>query len=289
MTNTNVLIKAVQSPVAHWIVLAGLAWAYFDVAEIIKSCQSCWSLVIALGPWAVVSVVHLILGYKGRRRLEEDLAKTTETVAQPPVELVGDSDSAAQKMTDLLRNVLAHEGETSLYYYGAAGFIGYPTQWANLYKEVCGKDNVKLVRLVDLKKVPELENNVLGKMDETLRKKDLEEYNTWIETHRDNLDEDKEKGRGHERGNSLYDFEGAPLWKYGIHVVVFGERDIAITFVTGDMPEKKEEQRNAIIIRDQEKIAKAITRSIRWQRGRLRLQAKTCTDLAKILTGGTQS
>jgi hypothetical protein len=85
--------------------------------------------------------------------------------------------------------------------------------------------------------------------DEGDIKTDVKKYIKFLETHSKEL---KKFGKR----NKFYNFEGAPIWKYGIHHIIFDRKHVAIIFLTaGDV-------KNAIFLRNRPDIAEALITSL---------------------------
>ena len=160
------------------------------------------------------------------------------------VEFCDNVEHVETKMTNLL-----NETQECLYYYGGAGFIGDSPIWLKLLDGKLKNEKIKFVRLIDLKSLEEMKEVLKRMKHEDEIKKDVEKYKKFLETHSENL---KISGKR----NKFYDFEGAPLWKYGIHHLIFDRKHVAIVFLTaGDV-------KNAIFLRNCPDIAQALGNSI---------------------------
>jgi hypothetical protein len=171
-------------------------------------------------------------------------------------------------MLKILKSVPQKKGDKSLYYCGAAGFIGDYKDWRDLMEKVMKTKEVTLKRLIDLKEYGEIKDVFTDLKKEEEMKQELKKYLDWLKLH-------KEYIVTWDENNFFYDFEGAPLWKYGIHVIVFNKKDIALVFLS------KDESRNAILIRNRPEIGEAITNCIDWHGNQL--QAKGYRVTAKKL------
>lgn len=155
------------------------------------------------------------------------------------------NDEVLKEATKLLRGV-----KTSLHYYGGIGFIGKHPDWEKAYDEKLNDDRITIVRFLDAKKVRDIKTMLeRNKISRTIIDADEQGYVKWLETHARNL---KERGKD----NFFFDFEGAPIWKYGIHYIIFDEKDVVITFLSSMTT------RSAIFIRDCPDTAKALVESL---------------------------
>lgn len=138
----------------------------------------------------------------------------------------------------------------SFYYYGGAGFIGKQTKWREAYQEKLLTDKVKIYRFLDAKPATEMKN-MLNKieMSEDYTKEAIDDYVTWLNTHSENLQK-------REKANFFYDFRGAPIWKYGIHCMIFDKKHVIIPFLSSA------QTRSAVVIRDCPKMAETIVGSL---------------------------
>lgn len=212
-----------------------------------------------MGVWAVVVGLVVALGvciYCWRR----DLASKVRGVPT-----VLENEEVPKEATKLLRGV-----KKSLYYYGGIGFIGEHPEWKKAYDEKLKDDRIKIVRFLDAKKVRDittmLESNRIARK---IIKDDKREYTTWLETHARNL---KERGIN----NFFFNFEGAPIWKYGIHYIIFDEKDVVITFLSSMTT------RSAIFIRDCPDTAEALVDSLDSLARDLQLKEKSGNDLSAL-------
>lgn len=157
-----------------------------------------------------------------------------------------------------------------LYYYGGIGFIGRHPGWQKAYKNKLKDDRIRIVRFLDAKKVHDIKTMLeSNRMSKKIINDDEKEYVTWLETHSKNL---RERGSN----NFFYDFEGAPIWKYGLHCIVFDEKDLVITFLSSMTT------RSAIFIRDCPEIAKALVESFEWLRDNFKLEEKNADQIAAL-------
>lgn len=181
------------------------------------------------------------------------------------VEICTRKEDVEKKMTDLLK-----ESEESLYYHGGAGFVGAYQPWRDELEKKLKNEKIKIVRLIDLKTPNEMKKTLkeTGK-DEKDIKSEVDEYTAWLGLHARNL-------KSRVAWNAFYDFDGAPLWKYGVHQIIFDEMHVVIVFLSAG------EVRNAIFIRNRPDVADALVKSIDWVVELLHLESKTSEELEKI-------
>lgn len=152
-----------------------------------------------------------------------------------------------QKIIDVLTNYLK-KTHKSLYYFGGAGFIGESKIWRNVFAQKLQDSEVKIVRLLDLKKPEEL-RPLLSKLYGENTEDEVEDYRRWLKTHAECI---KKTGS---LNNFFYSYEGAPIWKHGMNYIIFDKKIVAI--VTPGI----QIERRVIIIRSS-KIAEAFIDSI---------------------------
>jgi uncharacterized membrane protein len=191
--------------------------------------------------------------------------KPTALEGLDAVEICTGMEDVEQRMTDLLK-----ETKESLYYHGGAGFVGAYQPWRQALDEKLNNETIKIVRLIDLKTPNEMKKILkeTGK-DEKDIKSEVDEYTAWLGLHARNL-------KSRVKWNAFYDFDGAPLWKYGVHQIIFDEMHVVIVFLSAG------EVRNAIFIRNRPDVADAMVKSINWVVRSLHLESKTSEELEKI-------
>ena len=205
-----------------------------------------WSLITKInGPWpvfvAVLLVAEGILGFWFFQADTMDerciagsimalilialliaivrIAPTNQDI-EPTVEFSNNMEHVETKMINLLNKT-----QECIYYYGGVGFIGDFPDWRNALDAKLKSEKIKFVRLIDLKSLEKMNEVLKPIKDEDEVKKDVESYITFLKTHSKNL---KYSGKL----NKFYNFEGAPLWKYGIHHIIFDRKHVAIVFLT---------------------------------------------------------
>lgn len=165
---------------------------------------------------------------------------------------------------------LLKETEKDLCYYGGSGFMGKHEEWKNAYEKKLHDEDIRIMRFLDAKSVGDiktmLDNNRIAK---TKIKRDTNEYKTWLETHSKNL-----VARG--ENNYFFDFKGAPIWKYGIHVIIFDEKHIVIPFLSSM------KTRSAIFIRDCPEIARELVKSLVFLKDNFKLEDKNAEQVAAL-------
>ncbi len=160
--------------------------------------------------------------------------------------------------------------KSNLYYYGGMGFIGRHPEWQKAYKDKLKDDRIRIVRFLNAKKVHDIKTMLeRNRISKRIINDDTKEYVTWLKTHAENL---KERGSN----NYFFDFEGAPIWKYGIHCIVFDEKDVVITFLSSMTT------RSAIFIRDCPEIAKALVESFVFLKDNFKLEEKDAEQVAAL-------
>jgi hypothetical protein len=154
----------------------------------------------------------------------------------------------------------------SLYYFGGSGFIGDYQHWREeLDKKLCKKE-IKIVRLMDVKNPSEMRNLLQGVLPDNEIENEIKKYKEWLTTHAKRL-------KSRVENNYFYDFDGAPIWKYGTHYIVFDEKHLIVVFLTeGD-------RRKAIFIRNRPDIAAPLVKSIDYVVHVLKTKELSAQDL----------
>jgi len=206
-----------------------------------------WGIVIVLGAALVVSIY---LRYRqtptGRLELLEGDAVLIEATA------------------------LLKETEKDLCYYGGSGFMGKHEEWKNAYEKKLHDEDIRIMRFLDAKSVGNIRTMLKkNRIAETKINRDTSEYKTWLETHSKNL-----VARG--ENNYFFDFKGAPIWKYGIHFIIFDEKHIVIPFLSSM------KTRSAIFIRDCPEIARELVKSLEFLKDNFKLQDKNAEQVAAL-------
>ena len=197
--------------------------------------------IVVLALWVVLLLGLLIIQSV---TYSEHLQKRGSETRSGSIELIPKEEDVKRKATELLEN-----SKDSLYYYGGSGLIGDHEEWENeLYKKLKEKE-FRIVRLMDLSSSLEIEKMLNGVMPQEKIKEVIGKYKKWLKIHVERLEYSFEN-------NELYDFEGAPCWKYGIHYMIFDKKNLLILFLTdGD-------KRKAILIRDNKEIVTPLLKSI---------------------------
>lgn len=209
-----------------------------------------WGIVMVLGAALIVS---LYLRYRQMPRTKLYIREGYDVLTEA---------------TELLRKTEKH-----LCYYGGSGFIGKHGEWKNEYEKKLRDEDIRITRFLDAKSVGQirtmLENNRISK---TKIERDTTEYEAWLQTHSDRL-----RTRG--ENNYFFDFEGAPIWKYGIHCIIFDEKHVVIPFLSSM------KTRSAIFIRDCPEMAKALVTSLMFLKDNFKLEEKDAEEVAALANG----
>lgn len=206
-----------------------------------------WGIVMVLGAALIVS---FYLRYRQMPRAKLYLQE---------------GDDVLTEVTELLKKT-----EKDLCYYGGTGFIGKHKEWKNAYEKKLHDEDIRIMRLLDAKSVGEI-RTMLGnnRIAETKIDRDTTEYKDWLQTHSYNLE-----ARG--QNNYFFDFVGAPIWKYGIHCIIFDEKHVVIPFLSSM------KTRNAVFIRDYPEMAKALVKSLVFLKDNFRLEQKDAKQVAAL-------
>jgi hypothetical protein len=122
-----------------------------------------------------------------------------------------------------------------LYYYGAVGFVGESRAWRDALKSRLGTPNFNVTRLIDLTACKQVLDGLQGTGEDT--NTIIRQYNGWLDTHTEYV--------ASKYSSRLYDIDGAPVWRYAIHVLIFDRRHVVLVF-----PSDTSMQKSAIIVRD---------------------------------------
>lgn len=192
-----------------------------------------WVIWIHLGAWAFVMALALALmvsiWFYYRRRVR----------SAPYLKEGKGAQIEATKLLETTKEIL--------YYYGGVSFISDSDEWhAEYMKKLQGKTIIR--RFLDVKSLEGMRKMLKGALHEEDISKTIEDCNKWHKTHCENLQTRAEH-------NCFYHFEGAPIWRYGLHCIIFDEKHVVMPFASG-------KSRDAVFIRDCPKIAKALTRCL---------------------------
>ena len=199
-------------------------------------------IILLLGLWALMVSVRLI--------------------SMTPTKFFDKEEDAANKAIKQLKKV-----KKSLYYLGGAGFIGDNEVWKKELVEKMDKADITFVRLIDLKSLKEMEE-ILKCAGEKKAREYTKNYKKWLEIHRENLKDSF-------TNNFFHDFDGAPIWKFGLNLLIFDKKNILMVFLSS------EDKKNAIFIEDS-RSAEAITNYIDWLRSSLQLRRVTDKELEEM-------
>jgi hypothetical protein len=196
-----------------------------------------WGLAI----WGLFALSALIvIGTAAFIRANKEIAR---------VRFEPDASLVAAEATKMLK-----AAKKSLYYYGGIGLISDCAEWSTVYRKKAQEETFRIVRLMDLKTPSEM-----GTLLAKIRAKDAEagkwyraemvKYNDWIESH-EAFFEDRSR-------NSIFEsFDGAPIWKYATHYLIFDRRHVVVIFLN------EAGGKNALFIRDHRQVASAMVESI---------------------------
>lgn len=215
--------------------------------------------IIVLGILLAVMFYLSVKREKKVKELEEKVDKGGKIVF---IDNEKDAKSTAIKLLE--------KTEKTLYYFGAAGFIGDDTVWKDTLEEKMGLKKVKFVRVIDLK-YPKYLKEILkkgGKLEKDKIEDDIHKYKQWLNLHSKYLTD-------HPQNNTFFNFDGAPLWKYGLNYLIFDEKDLAIVFLSEDA------KKVAAFIYDSREIAEALISYIDWITGLLGKEIRD-TDLKEF-------
>ena len=121
---------------------------------------------------------------------------------------------------------------------------------------------------MDVESVDKMRDMLKDTMEEAATNEEIEAYKQWLTTH-------SEKLKHSIANNQFYNFEGAPIWKYGIHFIIFDKKHLATPFYSGEV-------RSAIFIHDCPEIATALADSMDWLKDVLQPKGLSSDDLATL-------
>lgn len=203
------------------------------VLSILGPVATVWAIWIHLEVWALVMALALALlvsvwlYYKRRIRAVPYLKEGKEAQIE------------ATKLLETTKEIL--------YYYGGVSFISDADEWhAEYTKKLQGQTIIK--RFLDVKSREDTRKMLKGALGKGDIDKAIEDWSKWHTTHCENLETRAEH-------NHFYHFEGAPIWRYGLHCIIFDEKHIVMPFASG-------KSRDAVFIRDCPNIAKALARCL---------------------------
>ncbi len=214
------------------------------VVGILGPVATVWAIWTYLQVWALVMALALALivtfGFYFWRRIRS-------------VPYLKEGVEAGAEATKLLKAT-----NETLYYYGGVGFIGDTKEWRNEYKNKLASKTV-IKRFLDVEPI----ESIRKMLKDVLKEPDvaIQDYKEWISTHCEQLQITGQR-------NEFYDFEGAPIWRYGIHCIVFDEKHIILPFASG-------ERSCAVFIRNCPEIARAIKLCLDGLIGDFRLEPLT--------------
>lgn len=220
-------------------VLFATAFGVLGAAQdVFKGSSSIWASIILCAVFIFFLFVVLVL-----LKIDANIAKVTYVKSKKRAEYDAGRDDVVTTLVELLR-----KSQSSLYYFGGIGFIGDARPWKEEFKKKLNTPGFTVNRLIDLKTVDEMEDLLRGtdlKGDELSAA--IDKYARWLNIHAKNVNS---------LYNHLYDFDGAPIWKYSIHFIIFDKKDIAILFPTTDFIP------HAIVIEDCKQKAEGLCESI---------------------------
>lgn len=222
--------------------------------------------LLLIGMLLLALIILVIFGPR-ENKLPKTIKPTEKPIIppilEPKVEFCDNREHVEKKITNLLE-----ETKECLYYYGGAGFIGDYQPWQKELKKKLESEEIKFVRLIDLKSPEEMKEvlKMMNDVDEI--NEEVKTYITFLKTHSEYLKHSK-------KINDFYDFEGAPLWKNGIHHLIFDRKHVAIVFlIPGNI--------NAIFLHNYPDIAGALVTSIIYIKDIFNLKRITSEELEEM-------
>jgi hypothetical protein len=190
--------------------------------------------------------------------------------AMHTVRVLDDEGGVARVAVRLLK-----KSRRSLYYYGGAGLIGDATKWRSELLRKLETRDFTVKRLIDLKSAKQIQT-LLKQLPEIDRGDAVKRYDRWLATHADYLYP--------KYNNFFYDFEGAPIWRYAVHCLVFDRRNILLVYPSSGM------FKNALLIENYPEGAIALADSMEALIDRLGKTPATAKGLrAKMMDKDVQA
>ena len=200
--------------------------------------------LLLIGMLLLTLIILVIFGPRENVLPKPIIDPIVHQILEPTVKFCNEGKDVETNLIDLLKKT-----EESLYYYGGAGFIGTFREWQDELEKKIKSEKIIFVRLVDLKTPTEIKKVLKMMKEKEDVDRDYTKYTEWLEMHSKYLNISSML-------NEFYNFEGAPLWRYGVHHIIFDRKHVAIVFLSAG------KVRNAIIIRHCPDIAKALIDSI---------------------------
>ena len=239
-----------------WITVPSAVLVAFEVLE--RGAGREFDIVYFL--WAEVAslfacvVYYAWLGYHQERRaidLEERVREAQVQTEAANVRYVGRTEDLIQTAAEFLERVIANRDAgpgRRLDYYGGAGLLGAKgssVQWKHRLKEALESGEVTVRRYIDFKSAEEMWEALSPLGHDNRRAELVADYLDWMRRQADAM---RKQGAN---ANHIHDVEAAPMWRWGIHVVVFDCRDFLIAF-------NYEGAQVGIVVENEPKGAKAL-------------------------------
>lgn len=173
-----------------------------------------------------------------------------------------EGDEAELEAIKLLRST-----KESLHYYGGVGLIGLSKEWQKEYINKL-KSEVTIIRFLDIMSLNEMRILLKKAMPIDDPEPLVNKYHEWILTHCKNL-------VTRSQHNCFYDFKGAPIWRYGLHCIIFDRKHIVLPFAS------RAKTTRALFIPNCPEIANALTHCLEWLVTDFSLKSKDAITLAR--------
>ena len=193
--------------------------------------------------------------------LNTDLNKQIEKWEKLAGRPIDNEEKIKNEVTKMLENA-----KETLHYFGGADFMGDRSEWKDTLRAKLKSGEFDVYRVIDLKSPSEMRDLICERYSayEKLLRDEINKYISWLLNHAGFL---VEPFIDH---NWFYDFDGAPIWKYGMHVMIFDKKDI-VWVVTRKVYEDDDDSgsfvkvvREAIIFENRGDLASTIVISLDW-------------------------
>ena len=243
-----------------------------------------WGVVIGLAVPLLLTVVFLFR-HAGRSFPREDEEQAGREEGN--LQFITDEQVVQTKATELLT------AARRIHYYGGVGFISDFKPWREEFQRKLLDTEVRVDRFTDVKSIKEMVDLFNkgelqgGKLIRDVASDKIEDnvngYKKWLKTHCGYLEE-QEKKREDERINFFWDFVGAPIWKYGLHCIIFDKRHVVIPFVRyEEIPPKRDtgETRSAVFIYNHPDLATGLAKCLESLTYTFGLERMSSTKMAE--------
>lgn len=162
--------------------------------------------------------------------------------------------------------------EGSLHYYGGTNLLSSGGgEWKDTLRRKIIDPDFSFERYIDLKPARELWG--LYQQDSVDVAAEVEAYVSWLEGQCQEI-------RKHPQMNNIYDYPGAPIWQWGMHILIFDRKHILIAFNID------RGSRRGLLIRDQPAASSEMIEALHWVRNRLCVKPVSIEALTRLVEEG---